>query len=117
MKQEGRGIGLINKLRSYKLQQQGLDTVEANEALGFKFDLRDYGISCQILRDLGIRRLRLLTNNPAKRMGLAAYGLEIVEQIPIEISPNPLNEQYLRTKRDRMGHEILFESDGHEHEA
>ncbi len=107
MKQEGRGIGLVNKLRAYKLQEQGMDTVEANEALGFKMDLRDYGIGCQILRDVGVRKMRLLTNNPSKRIGLAGYGLEIVERVPIEIPPNGVNERYLRTKRDRMGHMIL----------
>lgn len=105
MKQEGRGIGLLNKLRAYELQdQQGLDTVEANLALGFDVDHRDYGIGCQILRDLGIRKLRLLTNNPTKRVGLGGYGLEITESIPIEIPANQENESYLRTKRDRMGH-------------
>ena len=115
MKQEGRGIGLLNKLRAYKLQQEeGLDTVEANEALGFRMDHRDYGIGCQILRDLGIRKLRLLTNNPTKRVGLAGYGLEIVERCPIEACPNTLNHQYLKTKRDRMGHLILGASDEHD---
>ncbi len=109
MKQEGRGIGLINKLKAYKLQEEGMDTVEANEALGFKMDHRDYGIGCQILRDLGVRKLRLMTNNPTKRIGLAGYGLEIVEQIPIEIVPGAHNEGYLRTKRDRMGHELALE--------
>ncbi len=107
MKQEGRGIGLLNKLRAYKLQEQGLDTVEANQALGFKMDHRDYGTGAQILRDLGIRKIRLMTNNPRKRVGLAGYGLEIVERVPIEVQPNPVNEKYLRTKRDRMGHLIL----------
>lgn len=111
MKQEGRGIGLVNKLKAYKLQEEGMDTVEANEALGFKMDLRDYGIGCQILRDLGIRKMRLLTNNPSKRIGLAGYGLEITERVPIEIAPNPVNEKYLRTKRDRMGHLILSNED------
>ena len=114
MKQEGRGIGLVNKLRAYKLQQEGMDTVEANEALGFKMDHRDYGIGCQILRDLGLRKLRLMTNNPTKRVGLAGYGLEIVERVPIEIPPNAVNHQYLRTKRDRMGHLILAEIDDHD---
>ncbi|MEX0820658.1 MAG: bifunctional 3,4-dihydroxy-2-butanone-4-phosphate synthase/GTP cyclohydrolase II [Rhodothermales bacterium] len=114
MKQEGRGIGLINKLRAYKLQQEGMDTVEANEALGFKMDHRDYGIGCQILRDLGIRKLRLMTNNPTKRVGLAGYGLEIVERVPIEIAPNDVNHRYLETKRDRMGHLILGEVDEHD---
>ncbi len=105
MKQEGRGIGLLNKLRAYELQdQQGLDTVEANIALGFDMDHRDYGIGCQILRDLGIRKLRLMTNNPTKRVGLDGYGLEITESVPIEIPPNQENANYLRTKRDRMGH-------------
>lgn len=107
MKQEGRGIGLLNKLRAYKLQEEGLDTVEANEALGFKMDHRDYGIGCQILRDLGARRLRLMTNNPTKRVGLAGYGLEIVERVPIEVAPTCDNARYLQTKRDRMGHLIL----------
>ncbi len=116
MKQEGRGIGLINKLRAYELQEQGLDTVEANEALGFNMDHRDYGIGCQILRDLGIRKLRLMTNNPTKRIGLDGYGLEIVERVPIEIPPNAANEVYLRTKRDRMGH-ILTDLDTHDQDA
>ncbi len=115
MKQEGRGIGLINKLRAYKLQEQGMDTVEANEALGFNMDHRDYGIGCQILRDLGIRKLRLMTNNPKKRIGLAGYGLEIVDRVPVEIPPNEINHEYLQTKRDRMGHLILSEvEDGHD---
>lgn len=114
MKQEGRGIGLINKLLAYKLQQGGMDTVEANEALGFKMDHRDYGIGCQILRDLGVRKLRLMTNNPTKRVGLAGYGLEIVDRVPIEIPPNAINHRYLETKRDRMGHLILGEVDEHD---
>jgi 3,4-dihydroxy 2-butanone 4-phosphate synthase/GTP cyclohydrolase II len=117
MKQEGRGIGLINKLRAYKLQEEGLDTVEANEALGFKMDHRDYGIGCQILRSLGIRKLRLMTNNPTKRVGLAGYGLEIVERVPVEVPPNAVNERYLRTKRDRMGHLILGELSPHDEQA
>ncbi len=117
MKQEGRGIGLLNKLKAYKLQEEGLDTVEANEALGFGMDLRDYGIGCQILRDLGIRRLRLLTNNPSKRIGLAGYGLEIVDRIPIEVPPNDANRPYLRAKRDRMGHLLLSEMDPHDREV
>ncbi len=107
MKQEGRGIGLLNKLRAYKLQEQGLDTVEANLQLGFDMDGRDYGIGAQILHDLGISKLRLITNNPKKRVGLMGYGLEIVENIAIEISPNVHNEKYLLTKRDKMGHNIL----------
>lgn len=107
MNQEGRGIGLINKLRAYHLQENGLDTVEANLKLGFKMDQRDYGIGAQILRSLGITKMRLMTNNPKKRSGLMGYGLEIVENVPIEIKPNPHNEAYLRTKRDKMNHAIL----------
>lgn len=107
MNQEGRGIGLINKLKAYKLQEEGLDTVEANKKLGFKVDARDYGVGAQILSDLNISKIRLITNNPKKRIGLSAYGLEIVENIPIEISPNPYNEKYLLTKRDKLGHDIL----------
>lgn len=107
MKQEGRGIGLLNKLRAYKLQEQGLDTVEANIQLGFDMDERDYGVGAQILRDLGITKIRLMTNNPKKRVGLMGYGLEIVENISIEVVPNPHNETYLRTKRDKLGHSIL----------
>ncbi|MBK7682616.1 MAG: bifunctional 3,4-dihydroxy-2-butanone-4-phosphate synthase/GTP cyclohydrolase II [Bacteroidetes bacterium] len=106
MNQEGRGIGLMNKLHAYKLQEQGLDTVEANLQLGFKMDERDYGVGAQILRDLGVSKMRLMTNNPTKRAGLIGYGLEIVESIPIEIVPNPHNQQYLETKRDKMGHAI-----------
>ena len=105
MKQEGRGIGLLNKLRAYKLQQEeGMDTVEANKALGFDMDHRDYGIGCQILRDLNVRQLRLMTNNPKKRVGLAGYGLEIAERVPLEIAPNDVNRSYLETKREKMGH-------------
>lgn len=107
MNQEGRGIGLLNKLKAYRLQEQGMDTVEANLHLGFQMDQRDYGIGAQILRHLGITRLRLMTNNPKKRVGLIGYGLEIVENIPIEVCPNEHNEKYLRTKRDKLGHEIL----------
>ncbi len=107
MNQEGRGIGLINKLKAYKLQEQGLDTVQANIELGFKMDERDYGVGAQILRDLGIAKLRLISNNPKKRAGLLGYGLEIIETIPIEMTPNPHNEKYLFTKRDKLGHEIL----------
>ncbi|HYE53385.1 MAG TPA: bifunctional 3,4-dihydroxy-2-butanone-4-phosphate synthase/GTP cyclohydrolase II [Chitinophagaceae bacterium] len=107
MNQEGRGIGLLNKLKAYKLQEQGMDTVEANIHLGFPMDKRDYGIGAQILRYLGITKLRLLSNNPRKRAGLLGYGLEIVETLPIEALPNPHNEKYLQTKRDKLGHDIL----------
>ena len=107
MNQEGRGIGLLNKLRAYQLQEKGLDTVEANLKLGFDMDPRDYGTGAQILHELGISKLRLITNNPRKRVGLMGYGLEIVENIPIEIQPNPHNEKYLKTKRDKLGHNIL----------
>jgi 3,4-dihydroxy 2-butanone 4-phosphate synthase/GTP cyclohydrolase II len=110
MKQEGRGIGLLNKLRAYKLQEEGLDTVEANIQLGFDMDERDYGVGAQILRDLGISKIRLMTNNPKKRVGLMGYGLEIVDNVSIEITPNPHNETYLRTKRDKLGHTILKHS-------
>lgn len=107
MNQEGRGIGLINKLKAYKLQEQGMDTVQANLALGLPMDSRDYGVGAQILRDLGVGKIRLISNNPQKRVGLLGYGLEIVEQVAIEIQPNPHNEKYLKTKRDKMGHTIL----------
>jgi 3,4-dihydroxy 2-butanone 4-phosphate synthase/GTP cyclohydrolase II len=106
MNQEGRGIGLLNKLKAYKLQEDGLDTVEANEKLGFKMDLRDYGVGAQIIRDLGISKMRLLTNNPTKRAGLIGYGLEITERVPLEINSNEHNKFYLETKRDKMGHSI-----------
>lgn len=109
MHQEGRGIGLLNKLKAYQLQEKGLDTVEANISLGFKPDLRDYGIGAQILRDLGIRKMKLLSNNPTKRAGLIGYGLEVMETVPIEIPSNIHNEKYLKTKRDKMGHNILIE--------
>lgn len=104
MRQEGRGIGLHNKLRTYELQDQGMDTVDANLALGFPADRRDYGIGMQILRDIGVRKMRLITNNPAKRAGLEAYGLEVVERVPIVTTPNQFNIRYLDTKRQRMGH-------------
>lgn len=107
MNQEGRGIGLVNKLHAYNLQENGLDTVDANLELGFKPDHRDYGIGAQILRDLGVTKMRLMSNNPTKRAGLVGYGLEIVENVPIEIESNPYNERYLRAKRDRMGHTIM----------
>ena len=107
MNQEGRGIGLINKLKAYKLQEQGRDTVQANEELGFKADERDYGVGAQMLRDLGVRKMRLLTNNPRKRTGLIGYGLEIVDTVSIEITANPHNEGYLATKRDKLDHDIM----------
>ena len=107
MNQEGRGIGLLNKLHAYKLQEEGRDTVEANLELGFKMDHRDYGVGAQILRDLGVCKIRLISNNPKKRAGLLGYGLEIVDTVPIEIKPNKHNFEYLLTKRDKMGHDIL----------
>ncbi len=106
MNQEGRGIGLINKLKAYKLQEEGMDTIEANIELGFKSDERDYGIGAQILRDLGVSKMKLMSNNPTKRTGLVGYGLEIVENIAIEIESNIHNESYLKTKRDKMGHSL-----------
>lgn len=106
MNQEGRGIGLLNKLKAYRLQEEGMDTVEANLHLGFQTDQRDYGVGAQILRHLGITRLRIITNNPRKRVGLIGYGLEIVENVPLRINPNPHNERYLRTKRDKLGHDM-----------
>lgn len=107
MRQEGRGIGLANKIIAYKLQDQGKDTVEANEALGYKADLRDYGIGAQILSELGVKNIKLLTNNPKKIVGLAGYGLNIVDRVPVEIQPNEVNSFYLETKRDKLGHMIL----------
>ena len=104
LRQEGRGIGLHNKLRAYKLQDQGYDTVEANKLLGFRADRRDYGVGAQILRDLGLRRIRVLTNNPKKTQRLTVYGLEVEQQVPIEITANEHNRAYLRTKRDKLGH-------------
>ncbi|HEU4473127.1 MAG TPA: bifunctional 3,4-dihydroxy-2-butanone-4-phosphate synthase/GTP cyclohydrolase II [Flavisolibacter sp.] len=107
MNQEGRGIGLLNKLKAYRLQEEGMDTVEANLHLGFQMDQRDYGIGAQILRHLGVTKLKLITNNPKKRVGLIGYGLEIVDNLSIRVDPNPHNERYLQTKRDKLGHEIL----------
>lgn len=104
MRQEGRGIGLTNKIKAYSLQEQGMDTIEANEALGFKPDARDYGIGAQILNQLGVRKMILMTNNPTKRVGLESYGLEVVDRMPIEIQPVPENEEYLKTKKYKMGH-------------
>jgi 3,4-dihydroxy 2-butanone 4-phosphate synthase/GTP cyclohydrolase II len=115
MRQEGRGIGLANKLKAYKLQEEGKDTVEANEALGFKADLRDYGIGAQILVDLGIRKMKLLTNNPKKIIGLGSYGLEVVDRVPIEIPSNEINASYLETKRKKLGH--MIGADSHSVEA
>jgi 3,4-dihydroxy 2-butanone 4-phosphate synthase/GTP cyclohydrolase II len=104
MNQEGRGIGLVNKLKAYNLQENGMDTVEANLHLGFQADQRDYGLGAQILRELGISNIKLISNNPKKRAGLNGYGLVIVETIPVIIESNPFNETYLNTKRDKMGH-------------
>jgi 3,4-dihydroxy 2-butanone 4-phosphate synthase/GTP cyclohydrolase II len=109
MRQEGRGIGFHNKIKAYALQDNGLDTVEANEALGFAPDLRDYGIGAQILADLGLHKIRLLTNNPKKVVGLEGYGLQVTETVPIECSPNPHNISYLQTKKDKLGHMIRIE--------
>ena len=111
MNQEGRGIGLLNKLKAYKLQEQGLDTVEANIKLGFKMDERDYGVGAQILRDLGVTKMRLMTNNPKKRTGLIGYGLEITDIEPLEVAPNKHNQKYLETKRDKMGHSLKLDND------
>ncbi len=108
MSQEGRGIGLMNKIKAYKLQEEGLDTVDANTELGFDADERDYGVGAQILRELGVSKMRLMTNNPIKRIGLEGYGLTIVENIPLEIEPNPYNEFYMLTKQQRMGHKLEF---------
>jgi 3,4-dihydroxy 2-butanone 4-phosphate synthase/GTP cyclohydrolase II len=111
MNQEGRGIGLLNKLKAYKLQEEGFDTVEANQELGFKMDYRDYGIGAQILRDLGVRKMKLMSNNPKKRTGLIGYGLEIVENVPLEIESNQHNQLYLKTKKEKMGHSLKLSKD------
>ncbi|MEI7502225.1 MAG: GTP cyclohydrolase II, partial [Paludibacter sp.] len=108
MNQEGRGIGLMNKIKAYKLQEEGMDTVDANLHLGFDADERDYGVGAQILREIGVTQIRLLTNNPVKRIGLEAYGLSIVENVPIEITPNQYNSFYMHTKKTRMGHVLEY---------
>jgi 3,4-dihydroxy 2-butanone 4-phosphate synthase/GTP cyclohydrolase II len=110
MNQEGRGIGLANKLKAYKLQEQGRDTVEANIELGFKADERDYGVGAQMLRELGVTKMKLMSNNPKKRTGLIGYGLEIVENIALEIPSNLHNHSYLKTKRDQMGHDLHLDN-------
>jgi len=106
MNQEGRGIGLLNKLKAYKLQESGMDTVEANLELGFQMDERDYGVGAQILRDLGVSKMRLMSNNPKKRKGLIGYGLEIVDNVALHVVPNPHNKAYLATKKEKMGHDL-----------
>ena len=106
MNQEGRGIGLVDKIRAYALQEKGLDTVEANEALGYQPDLRDYGIGAQILVDLGLKDIRLLTNNPRKIVGLDGYGLHVIERVALEIQPQPLNYRYLKVKKEKLGHDL-----------
>lgn len=108
LNQEGRGIGLMEKMKAYKLQEDGMDTVDANICLGHQADERDYGVGAEILRSIGITKMRLLTNNPVKRVGLESYGLSVVENIPIETTPNEYNERYLKTKKDRMGHTLHF---------
>jgi 3,4-dihydroxy 2-butanone 4-phosphate synthase/GTP cyclohydrolase II len=108
MNQEGRGIGLVDKIKAYNLQDKGMDTVEANEALGHKPDLRDYGIGAQILVELGIKNIRLLTNNPRKIVGLEGYGLKVVERLGLEVEPNPENIKYLKTKKERLGHHLTL---------
>ena len=111
MNQEGRGIGLVNKLKAYKLQQEGYDTFDANVKLGFKPDARDYGVGAQILREIGVTKLKLMSNNPKKRTGLVGYGLEIVDNVQINVDCNIHNSAYLKTKKDRMGHDIKISTD------
>ena len=106
IKQEGRGIGLMNKIKAYKLQEEGLDTVDANLHLGFKADERDYGVGAQILRSIGVTKFKLMSNNPVKRIGLEAYNLTIVENVPLIVKPNPYNRFYMETKKNKMGHEL-----------
>ena len=108
MNQEGRGIGLMNKIKAYKLQEEGLDTVDANLHLGFNADERDYGVGAQILREVGVTKIRLMSNNPVKRIGLEAYGLSIVENVAIEVAPNQFNAFYMQTKKERMGHNLKY---------
>ena len=110
IRQEGRGIGLVNKIKAYALQEAGLDTVEANEELGFEPDMRNYGIGAQILVDLGVRKMRLLTNNPKKMVGLEGYGLSITEQVPVEVEPNKFNKCYLECKKLKMGHTLNIDA-------
>ena len=108
LNQEGRGIGLMEKMKAYKLQEDGMDTVDANICLGHQADERDYGVGAEILRNIGVTQMRLMTNNPVKRVGLESYGLSVVENVPIETTPNEYNERYLKTKKDRMGHTLHF---------
>jgi 3,4-dihydroxy 2-butanone 4-phosphate synthase/GTP cyclohydrolase II len=109
MNQEGRGIGLVNKIKAYSLQDKGMDTVQANEALGYQPDLRDYGIGAQILVDLGLKNIQLLTNNPRKIVGLDGYGLKVVERVALQTEPNPQNYHYLKTKKEKLGHDLMLD--------